>query len=387
MIGVFIFVQNFALRPKRITQDMTGFNEILPRVLDVTEDFWVNAGQKYKMEQILCPEFIVPDPKVDPRYLSCNPLFWECYWSKGVKKTPELRVEHEGQVFHIEAIQKKNGKFGKLASSPTWSYQVELRIRELPEYPIHLALFNSCQDFYLPERVYAYGVSQTSRAQDVFLWDNFGRNLYLDRFPVSNREINQWISLHPKMNHLKIDEVKKLPFPATHLNLAEQKEYCADSGARLMEPHLFDAASMIPSSDETRPEVISPSATPWERDTGRTFLGSEHNPKPEDCKKAAVRGCAMYPYSTNSSTWMGLNYTLGFFPESFRFVYDQFNTKFSSIFISPKSAWNRLGKRGIWSGEGHSPQDFGTGSLDEENPFLGLEKIPVSFRCYREVLE
>jgi hypothetical protein len=81
---------------------------------------------------------------------------------------------------------------------------------------------------------------------------------------------------------------------------------------------------------------------------------------------------------------MGLGDSLGFYPEAFRPVYDRFNVKFSSIFFEPTSPWNSLGKRGIWSGEGHKAQDFSTGSL-EENPFLNMDSVPVGFRCYKEV--
>lgn len=367
---------------------------IVPELAASVEDFWVNAGLKYKMEDVLCPELILPDPKVGNRYLSCNPLFWECYWSKGLSKDPSIQVEYEGQVFTLVAHQLESGKFGRIIAqsdlsegeAPTWSYQVELNVKEFPGYKLHLALLNSCQDHYLPERVYAYGVSQTSRAQDVFLWDNFGRDIYLDRFPVSHQEVNQWARDRDSFKHLIKKNVQEYPYPATHLSSEEQKQFCAWRGARLMEPHLFDAGAMIPSSDEKFPDVIAPASTPWERDRQRTFLVKEGKPKVEDCQRAAVKGCDLYPYSTNSVSWMGLGETIGFYPEAFRAVYDRFNVKFSSIYLEAKSPWNSLGKRGIWSGEGHRPADFSTGSL-EENPFLALENVPVGFRCYREVVK
>lgn len=392
IVGVFILFKNWKTTPKEITQDTAGLNSLMPSFLDATEDFWVNAGQKFKMSDLLCPEIIIPDPKIGDRFLSCNPAFWECYWSKGINKNPVIQVEYGGQAFHLRASLQENGKYGRLVTqsslkegkAPSWAYQVKLTVDEFPNHPIYLALLNSCKDHYLPERVYAYGVTQTSRAQDVFLWDNFGRELYLDRFPVSNREVNEWVSLDSNYKHLAKTDVSQLAFAATHLNFEEQKRYCAYFGARLMEPHLFDAASMLPSGDEKFPEVIAPASTPWERDRSRTFLSVDDKPKVEDCKKAAVKGCEIYPYNTNSSTWMGLGDSLGFYPEAFRPVYDRFNVKFSSIFFEPTSPWNSLGKRGIWSGEGHKAQDFSTGSL-EENPFLNMDSVPVGFRCYKEV--
>lgn len=364
----------------------------MPKILDKVEDFWVNAGQKYKMDELLCPELIIPDPKIGNRYLSCNPLFWQCFWSKGLGDHPELQVEHQGQVLHIEADKINGEDYGRLVSyasledgfSPEWAFQVKLKIKEFPTETIHLALLNSCVDQYLPERVYAYGVSQTSRAQDVFLWDNFGRKIYVDRFPVSQREINDWGKIDPRMSHLIRSDVKTWAYPATHLSREEQANYCAQFGSRLMEPHLFDAASMLPSADEKLPEVIAASMTPWERDRSKTFLISEEAPKAEDCKRAAVKGCEIYPYNTNSSSWMGMSDTLGFYPESFRQVYDRFNIKFSSYLLPSTSPWNVLGKRGIWSGEGNRAQDFNTGSI-EESPFVEKDFIPVGFRCFREV--
>ncbi len=357
----------------------------------MTEDFWVNAGQKFKIDELLCPELILPDPQVGNRYLSCNPIFWECFWSKGIKKNPMLSFESEGQAFHLKSVKLDNGKFGKIitrsslktGSAPDWVFQVKIEVEEFPGQTLSLGLLNTCRDRFLPERVYAYGVSKTSRAEDVFLWDNFGRSIFVDRFPVSNREINDWAENNSKYMHLKVNEIKKWPYPAAHLSYKEQVQYCAEAGARLMEPLIFDAASLLPSSDIYQPEVVTASATPWERDRGRTFLSNETSPTVEDCKKAAVKGCKIYPYNTNSVSWMGMSDSLGFYPESFRSVYDRFNIKFSSIFIPADSSWSLLGKRGIWSGEGNKPQDFSTGSIDE-NPFLSFEDVPVSFRCYRE---
>ncbi len=392
--GLFILSKNWDIKAsKKITQDIEGFNTLTPKIIGSVEDFWINAGLNFKMDQLLCPELILPDPKVGSKYLSCNPLFWECFWSSGIKKKPSLQVEYEGQVFTIEAVKNSTGSFGsvitnsslKNGEAPSWAYQVELKVKEFPEFSLNMALLDSCNDLFLPERVYAYGVSQTSRAQDVFLWDNFGREIYLDKFPVANYKINLWAAEDKKFSHLIKEDVSLFPFPATHLSRAEQIKYCASVGKRLMEPHLFDAASMIPSGDEKFPEVIAPASTPWERDRARTFLMSDKKPSVEDCQKAPVKGCDQYAYNTNSASWMGISDTLGSYPESFRAVYDRMNVKISSVFIEKSSPWNSLGKRGIWSGEGSSSSDFSTGSLDE-NPFLSMEEVPVGFRCYLEVV-
>jgi hypothetical protein len=86
-----------------------------------------------------------------------------------------------------------------------------------------------------------------------------------------------------------------------------------------------------------------------------------------DCQLAQVQGCPEKFFTSDSASWMGMNYLLGFHPESvLNFLEPEKNLKVSSRFHDPASIWHELGVYGNWSG--------------------GQKKeLPVAFRCYEEV--
>jgi hypothetical protein len=158
------------------------------------------------------------------------------------------------------------------------------------------------------------------------------------------------------------------------LNYKEQMSYCAFWGKRVLEAKLLDAASMTPVNREEAfsTRVLRPQ-TPWQRDLSKTFLGmAKINPDfqltPLDCQLAQVYGCEESFFGTDSVTWMGLNYTLGFYPEALiNPISPELNLKISSNKLPANSDWHELGLRSNWEGEQTS-------------------QLPVAFRCYEEVV-
>lgn len=231
-----------------------------------------------------------------------------------------------------------------------------------------MLLADTCRDAFLPQRIYGYGKVPDKR-DDGFLWDNFDRLLFIDRFYVTNQQVNEWRKFSKK---LLIEDRKLWPLPAL-LPRKEQIDYCAFLGKRLLEAKLFDAASMTPPDlKNPLPEKVPRPETPWQRDLRKTFLGMARiNPDyqltPLDCELAQVEGCPSRFASSDSASWMGMNYSLGFYPESLRnFIEPEKNLKRSSKFFAPASTWHELGLRDTWSGE-------------------QSDKEPVAFRCYEEV--
>ena len=246
---------------------------------------------------------------------------------------------------------------------------VEFTIDEVPDLTWPMILTDTCRDVFLPERIYPYGKADPKKGEG-FIWDNFGRRIFLDKFYVSNQQVNAWKILNGRKD-LELDR-KKWPQPAL-LNLPEQKAYCSYWGKRLLEAKLFDAASMAPvDQKDPKPARVARPQTPWQRDLSKTFLGmarinEDYQLTPLDCVLAQVQGCSERYYSTDSVTWMGMNFTLGFFPESLENTIDpEKNLKASSRFDAPDSEWHELGLRSSWDGT--------------QDP-----KLPVAFRCYEEV--
>jgi hypothetical protein len=368
------------MRPKPDTDDRL-FLEIVRAAEPAIQKIWTEGSSLVK-GTTNCKEEIVLDKRVGGPYFNCQPHLWQCYWQGGLSgQAPSIKLELFGQTYHLKAnasfppipaysdfprfyeLLKLTGSGLKLH----YAYQVEVSVAELPGFSQKILLTDSCRDTFLPERIYGYGKRPASG--EGFIWDNFGRRIFIDRFYVTNQMVNEFKVLTGVPATIVTDRMK-WPLPA-ELPLAEQKKYCSFFGKRLLTAELFDAASMTPPDfKNTRPAKVVRSQTPWQRDLSKTFLGvARINPDyqltPLDCQLAQVEGCNEKYFTTDSASWMGMNFPMGFFPESLENAIDPaLNLKLSSRFFPASSEWHELGVRGKWNGKEH-------------------EK-PVAFRCYEE---
>lgn len=357
------------------------FTQVIEAARPQVLKLWEQGDRFFPKGGVKCNEEIVHGNNVGRSYYQCNPHFWQCYWQGDVKENPVIEIDLFGQTFQIVArpvfdqIQAYSTKPRFIEAfhraSPeldfNYGYKIELEVRGIPGLSQPLIMMDTCRDTYLPQRVYGYG-----KNDDGILWDNFDRQIFIDKFYVSNRQVNEWRVL--KKETAKIISDRKLwPRPAL-LSLKEQEDYCAYYGKRVLEAKLFDAASMSPAdTKDTMPVRIPRPDTPWQRDLSKSFLGMARiNPDyqltPLDCQLAEVEGCHEKFYSTDSATWMGFHYSLGFYPESLvNNLEPKMNLKKSSRFFAPASTWHELGVLSSWNGEQTSD-------------------LPVAFRCYEEVI-
>lgn len=368
---ILLFFQPKEFAAKQRTAPSTGqelFAQVLLEARASLLSLWEEGDRFLGGEALNCPDEIAPDPKIGRSYLQCQPHFWQCYWQGGVHAKPQLKVDFFGQTYHVSARPSFNGRYYRPLRS---GYLVELEVKELPGLSRRVVLPDSCRDVYLPERIYGYGRVK-NRSEEGFIWDNFGRRIFIDKYYVTNQKINEWRLLTGQEKQL-ITDPKQWPYPA-RLNRKEQKDYCAYYGKRLLEAKLFDAASMPPSSlKDPTPNRISRPQTPWQRDLSKTFLGMARiNPDfqltPLDCQLGQVQGCPEKHFTTDSVSWMGMNHVLGFWPESLNNnIEPDKNLKLSSRFLPAHSEAHELGIRGKWSGVQSS------------------ESETIAFRCYEEV--
>lgn len=370
------------VRPKRVEPTQDLFTQVIQASIPKLLQLWEEGDRFLPKTGLNCPAEIVPDPKVGRSYFQCQPHFWQCYWETLSEGRP-LEVDVFGQTFHLEA-------FASYPAIPSFSeaprfyeafhqtsgtlptkvgYKVEIGIKEFPGKSQTLVLSDSCRDTYLPERIYGQGQVK-DKSDEGFVWDNFDRKIFIDKFYVSNQKVNEWRVLSGKTDKLILDR-SRWPEPAL-LSLAEQKQYCHFYGKRLLEAKLFDAATMTPADlKNPTPELVIRPATPWQRDMSRSFLGMARiNPDyqltPLDCQLAQVKGCPDKFFTTDSATWMGIYFALGFYPESLTNAFEpKKNLKASSKFLVAASEWHELGKLSSWDGI--------------------QDKTPVAFRCYEEV--
>lgn len=361
------------------------FTQVILAAKPKLQRLWEEGDRYFPKEGTQCPSEIQHEKNVGRSYYQCQPHFWQCYWEQGVTKNPAIEIDLFGQTFHV--VAKANFEpIAAYSSSPRYykmfkrtspgldlhyGHIVEVGVLEIPGFTQPMILSDSCRDTYLPERVYGYGRVQ-DRRENGFIWDNFGREIYLDKFYVTNQQVNEWRILKGEESKV-ISDRKLWPKPAL-ISLSEQKDFCAFFGKRLLEAKLFDAATMSPADlKNPKPDKVLRPDTPWQRDHARSFLGMARiNPDyqltPLDCQLAQVQGCAEKYFTTDSATWMGLHFALGFYPESLvNDLETEKNLKMSSRFLPPASEWHQLGALSQWSGE-------------------QKENMPVAFRCYEEVV-
>jgi hypothetical protein len=362
------------------------FTQVIEAARPQILKLWEEGDTFFPKEGVNCPDEIQHEKTLGRSYYQCNPHFWQCFWQGGVRSLPSLEIDLFGQTFHVVAkarfpaiseisAQERFYQLWKRDSRGLdlhYGYQVELEVEEIMGLSQPLILSDSCRDTYLPERIYGYGQTKDDRNEG-FIWDNFDRDLFIDKYYVTNRQVNEWLLLQGKGEKIEKDRTK-WPWPA-FLSLKEQKEYCRFYGKRLLEAKLFDAATMTPSDTKNpMPEKVWRPQTPWQRDLSKSFLGMARiNPDfqltPLDCQLAQVQGCVLRHFSTDSATWMGMHYALGFYPESLEnFIEPRKNLKLSSRFHSAASVVHELGALSEWDGEQTS-------------------EFKVAFRCYEEVAQ
>src|SRR5690606_14283139 len=112
------------------------------------------------------------------------------------------------------------------------------------------------------------------------------------------------------------------------------------------------------------PDMFVRPDTPWQRDYRGTFLAKDLGPKVKDCSLAQVKGCSENYFKTDSVSWSGVAFGLGFEEEVFYNPIDpELNLKKSSHHEIQTSPWHKLGRR--------------TSSIEDK---------VYAFRCYREIL-
>ncbi len=360
------------------------FSRIIQNSLPMITKIWEEGIQNFPELSLNCPNEVNSITNVGEGYFQCQPHFWQCYWEGGVKRDSSLTIKYLDKKYHVKASpvfepitefsnSKRFYKREKIISEGIKiksALIVELVVEEIPGFSQRLALFDTCRDVYLPQRVYLYGNKSGQKKET---WNNLHRKIFIDKFYVSNQQVNEWRILSSQRDKIILD--KNLWHRPALLNLDEQIKYCSFWGKRVLEAKLLDAASMTPT------EINNPSSeatlrpqTFWQRDIGKTFLGTARiNPDfeltPLDCQLVEVKGCEEQFFKSDSASWMGVNYSLGFYPESLMNMFepDQ-NLKLSSKFLPPSSEFHEIGKRTYWDG-------------------YQKEQLPVAFRCYEEVVE
>lgn len=317
-----------------------------------------------------CRDLFDPTIRYSDHYFRCNPDYMKCLLTQR-SKFDEVEVHWHRIV--------------PASSSRNWSLALKLTHDNHSET---LILEDSCTGVELPQRRFSFNANGKE-----IRWDNFDRHIYIDRYPVSFRDIQEWQeATGMKLQNLNLDElaIRQRHLAVQGLNAQEMRSYCRYRGKRLATAQIFEAASYHPRDrKKVRPSRIVKTPYPWSIYRKSDFLFKARknriNVTHEDCRKAYVKECTQLiepeNYNDGIPTWSGVFDTIGGVPEYFE---NEFNPKqnffVSNVNLPASSLWHELGKYAYWNGEGFTPGDFDLGKVDADLSF----PLQPGFRCMEE---
>lgn len=329
---------------------------------------------------------------VDLIYFKNNPEYLDCFLSKG-----KILVRHQGRNFYLRAKKLSNGRYLQVVARsldprpfiPLYGVYFELMIDSEPrQLSLSFILEPNELEVELPQRLYAYG---EFRERDDWRFDTFNRNILIDKFLVSYRDIAEWVYLDKKSAFAqkvsfptsKLEWVK----PASGLSVEQMQAFCAFRGKQLMPAHLFDAATFVPVDiEESRPQKVVRGPYPWTYQRKLQFTDRPFDPQfCQQIYSAECIGQAAYEFfDTRQTSWIGMAQILGgYFEYLVNPLFPAQNIKASSFYLSYQSTWHQLGKRLSWDELG-----FGYAHFEWPNDTLlqgEYSKYKIGFRCMREV--
>jgi hypothetical protein len=365
------YIWQSASSPVVVASEEDRMTEVVLSAMPQLLERWQEGDRegKFKKSSWACGNLPF-SPHVAPAFLKCQPRYLEC-WARGEAGVPgflsvtlgdkkyEVRLRKSFPEGHLQWVTRS--ELGR-ADLPIAGALVDVDVKGLGHWP--MILEDTCRDTYLPERIYSYGARPERDTRPVeMMWDNIGRKIFIDKFLVSNADVELWRKKPAASNELAL--------PAIDLTNKEQEAYCAWRGARRMEAALFDAATMTPADlSRPTPEFIVKPWLPWTRDRRGTFFekalqNPDWKPTATDCSLAFVAGCdkvATYqPHHTDNVAWSGIFQVLGGEAEIFRNPIEPDHVaRLSSRRLPANDDGHQLGRR------------------------VG-RAIAAGFRCYREV--
>jgi hypothetical protein len=263
LASLFLLWRNLVSKPSEELSQMDRVAIIMQAIDQVTK--WWELGDyqgQLGPENKSCKEFVWSDnyPK---EWQSCNPHFLQCIFEGKWSIDPVIKIDYKGQNYKVEVIPynetqvlfsdqqrfyrtifpKVNGQYqGKEAG-----IQLKLGISGEKSHHWTVQLLDQCHDSYLPQKIYPYKVSNNlkpkKRVKITHHWDNWGRDIFIDKFLVKNINVIDWKLAKGKK--LSKKEMNSLLWyrPSTDLSFDDQKQYCLDRGKVLLKKSVHLAIS------------------------------------------------------------------------------------------------------------------------------------------------
>ena len=342
-------------------------------------------------------------PLVHRDYLKCNPHYLNCFLKSNVPNLQnKFLVKFEGQEYWVQANPLKQEKYYRIISRGKFS------IKKIPHYSVLLnislqgkkvnrglsldiLLEDTCRDVYLPLRIYVYR-EHSRREGGEHIWNNFNRDIYIDKRQVTFRDIVDWLDSGAEEKISIPLEPAQWALPASNLTTPQMERYCQFLGKQVATALVYDAASFFPINIK-QPTYIDRQFPPFpwsKRALGHPLLAVQQGRMPfapTICSDILAQECVglkqvetLQNLPGQRTSWVGVKDLLGGHPEYLRnSINPQYNLRVSSFYLKGEDHWHRLGHRGTWSGKGFEVREFTL----RDKPLFSQESgtIKVGFRC------
>ena len=321
---------------------------------------------EWREGKLTCEGILEKPAETHAQYLHCNPNFLACWY-----RYHDEIVHHQGRAHSLKVHFPTDGRLPFTRREGALLAEIEGEIGA--KYKI--SMMDTCRELWLPEGHYGYG--QYTSPEEDWRWDNIGRNIFVDKFLVSWRDVWEWGGFDGEI------DAAHFPAPATGLNLKQMENYCASRGQQLMESYVFDAATFHPGDVRNlTPAVNIRGPYPWTSE--RMNLEEMEGFSGGICLRLLSRECfereGFEKFSTRSIGWTGIAQVLGGVMEVQRNpLHPSRNLMLSSFYYPYYSPANQLGRRGWWDGEGEQFTDFNFRGYSPESG----SSFKVGFRCMR----
>jgi hypothetical protein len=353
-LGIYFYkLRKGVSNPDQFIQAKAGILRLIQNSSEIHR-LW-NEGEESREWSLMkaeCLKFLGTSQKFDESLLRCNPILLQCHARFSKNLNYKILNYEEFDNSYYRYLTRSNSSYRGLRETG-----VAMTIEDnLTKKRLDIFLADQCQEVYLEQRAYGYGLAPESKNAKDFRFDNFNRHIYLDLHLVTNGEVNDWIKFgNPNFTRgLRIKKGDELFLPAVDLTYLQIENFCSFKGKQVMLAHLFDAASFLPMDfKDIIPQENLRSPYYW------TKKSSEYK---SDCKYIYSKDCLnkkAYMLNSTDPTWAGIHDSMGGVFEVFRNPIDpESNLKASSFYFDSKSSWHKLGFRAGWDGEAFDLRNF-----------------------------
>jgi hypothetical protein len=323
--------------------------------------------------------------QLEPEFLKCNDLVLKCflqqYQSHLQKYSIEILKHTSGDPFQLLSASQMHANFFHQVDG----VKIEFAFKSKELVNLALLMERNCHEKKLPEKIYKVSLKNN------WLWDNFGREIMLDKYLANQMQVSQW-SKHTNidLSHVDLSQPDKT---ALGLNLREQRRFCEFRGGRVIDLPTYEAMIFYPTSwEDTSLKTIQLFPYPWGRNQRINPLKNLNTPDQSDCSLLFSKNCKnryeYNPWESNNISWMGTYQILGGPLEVIENPFGKTLIKLSSYYFPHASYNHKNGEYAYWNGKQFKQLEVTplriSGRMNARDQLNGQQMLDIGFRCIRE---